>query len=93
MGLLTVGETKISGLLEGEDVLRSTKADNYGDFEFEGLMPGMTYQVTVSAPGYESCELAARTNLDVYLGEIVLAPAGTVDAGAGPKRRPAGGGR
>ncbi len=50
-------------------------ADNYGDFEFEGLASGEVYSVTIRAAGYETRELTARTGTDVYLGDIVLQPA------------------
>ena len=67
----------------GAPVKRTALADNYGDFEFEGLAADEVYLVTVRADGYETRELTARTNLDLYLGDIVLQPA----AQAG--RRPA----
>lgn len=55
----------------------STRADNYGDFEFEGLASNATYVVTVAAVGYQTQQLTAQTNQDVYLGEITLIPSGT----------------
>ena len=55
---------------------RTTRANNYGDFEFEGLASSATYSVTVAAPGYLAQQLTARTNQDVYLGEITLVPSG-----------------
>jgi hypothetical protein len=62
-------------------------ADNYGDFEFEGLPAGEVYRVTISAPGYETRVLTTRTSLDVYLGDIVLQRSGTaaVAAAEGPR--------
>ena len=68
-------------------VERMVVADNYGDFEFEGLTADKVYRVTVRSAGYETRELTARTNVDLYLGDIVLQPAAdagtTAGAGAG----------
>ncbi len=47
--------------------------DCFGDFEFEGLPADETYEVRVSAAGYEDQEFTVRTTIDVYLGDIVLA--------------------
>jgi Fe-S-cluster-containing dehydrogenase component len=58
-------------------------ADNYGDFEFEGLAAHQVYRVTVVAPGYEARELTARTDQDLYLGDIVLERAGAAAGAAG----------
>jgi Fe-S-cluster-containing dehydrogenase component len=69
---------------------RTAFADNYGDFEFEGLAADKVYRVTVSATGYETRELTARTNVDLYLGEIVLQPAVGL-AGASPSAGAASG--
>jgi hypothetical protein len=60
----------------GTGTLRSTRADNYGDFEFEGLAANTTYVVTVAIAGYQTQQLTVRTNQDVYLGEITLVPSG-----------------
>jgi hypothetical protein len=60
--------------LTGDRVRRAVQADNYGDFEFEGLPADASLTVTVSADGYENRELMAKTSTDVYLGDIVLAP-------------------
>jgi Fe-S-cluster-containing dehydrogenase component len=62
--------------LKSNGVERTVQADNYGDFEFEGLAPDTAYDVSVRAPGYEIRELTARTYQDVYLGEIVLVRSG-----------------
>jgi Fe-S-cluster-containing dehydrogenase component len=62
--------------LEGDGAKRVLRADNYGDFEFEDLAPGVDYAVTVSASGYESLKLTARANQDVYLGDIILTRGG-----------------
>jgi Fe-S-cluster-containing dehydrogenase component len=59
--------------LEGEGDKRSILANNYGDFEFEGLAADKTYTVKIEAPGYKSQRFTAKTNIDVYLGDIFLA--------------------
>jgi Fe-S-cluster-containing dehydrogenase component len=76
-------EVTLEGEVNGEKTVRSARADNYGDFEFEGLDADEDYRVTVSAPGYHTRELTARTNLDLYLGDIVLLPAAADAAEAG----------
>jgi Fe-S-cluster-containing dehydrogenase component len=62
--------------LEGGGVRRVASADEYGDFEFEGLPAHETFTVRVEAPGYEPHELAVRTIQDVCLGDIILTTAG-----------------
>jgi Fe-S-cluster-containing dehydrogenase component len=59
--------------LEGAEAKSTVLTDCFGDFEFEDLPADETYRVKVSAPNYESQELAVRTNVDIYLGDIVLA--------------------
>ena len=59
---------KISG--KGSEV--ETKTNGFGDFEFEGLGENVEYTVKIDAPGYKSKSVKARTQKDVYLGEIVL---------------------
>ncbi len=49
--------------------------DSFGDFEFEGLPADRSYEVSVSAPGYQSQEFAVKTNNDLYLGDIFLVKA------------------
>ncbi len=71
------GALNPESVLAGTATLRSTRADNYGDFEFEGLASNATYVVTVAVAGYQTQELMTRTNQDVYLGEITLVPSGT----------------
>ena len=58
--------------LTGEKDKKSVLADNYGDFEFEGLPADQAYSVKIQAPGYKSRTLEVKTNIDVYLGEIVM---------------------
>ncbi|MFH0915484.1 MAG: 4Fe-4S dicluster domain-containing protein [bacterium] len=76
-GAVVFGDTDecaegVSVSLEGEGAKKTVLTDNFGDFEFEDLPAGMTYAVTVSATGYESERLVVRTNVDRYLGDIVL---------------------
>jgi Fe-S-cluster-containing dehydrogenase component len=58
--------------LEGEGEKQTLTADNFGDFEFEGLASNKEYQVKVQAPGYKSQKITTKTAIDVYLGDIVL---------------------
>lgn len=80
-GALVYGDSDTCGegaavTLEGDGLRRTTRADNYGDFEFEGLASDRTYTLRIEAGGYESRELTVRTAMDVYLGDIVLEAAG-----------------
>lgn len=80
-GAVVYGDTDRCGegaeiTLEGAGGRRTTVADNYGDFEFEGLGVDETYKVRVEAAGYRERELTVRTNMDVYLGDIVLGRSG-----------------
>jgi Fe-S-cluster-containing dehydrogenase component len=61
--------------LESKGEKRGVKADNYGDFEFEGLSADKTYVVKVEKPGYKPHKIEVNTKIDVYLGDIVLAKA------------------
>jgi Fe-S-cluster-containing dehydrogenase component len=58
--------------LEGEGEKKTVQTNNYGDFEFEGLAADKAYTVNVEAPGYKSQTFEAKTNIDVYLGNIFL---------------------
>jgi Fe-S-cluster-containing dehydrogenase component len=58
--------------LEGEGEKQTIHADNYGDFEFEGLAADKEYLVKIEAPGYNSQKIATKTVIDVYLGDIIL---------------------
>jgi Fe-S-cluster-containing dehydrogenase component len=51
---------------------KSVKTDNYGDFEFEGLIPNSSYTLHVKHKGYVPKEMTVQTRLDMNLGEIVL---------------------
>jgi Fe-S-cluster-containing dehydrogenase component len=59
--------------LEGEGEKKERKADNYGDFEFEGLGADKAYVVKVEQAGYKAYQAEVKTKVDVYLGDIVLA--------------------
>jgi Fe-S-cluster-containing dehydrogenase component len=58
--------------LQGKGEKRVTKADNYGDFEFDGLKADKTYGIKVESAGYRPYETEVNTKVDVYLGDIVL---------------------
>jgi Fe-S-cluster-containing dehydrogenase component len=58
--------------LTGSGFKQSLKANNYGDFEFEGLDSDKEFVVKISAPGYKSYEATVCTNIDRYIGDIVL---------------------
>lgn len=59
-------------ILIGEGERKTTKTNNYGDFEFEGLPEESGYTVKIEHPGYAPKEFHVRTKIDVYLGEIIL---------------------
>jgi len=61
--------------LKGEKQTLETKTNGFGDFEFEGLADNADYTVRIEAPGYKAKSLKAKTQKDLYLGEIVLAKA------------------
>jgi tetrathionate reductase subunit B len=51
----------------------STKTNNFGDFEFEGLDSGKTYSLLIEASGYASYKAdAVLLAKDTYLGELFL---------------------
>jgi len=60
--------------LVGDGLRKTVKADNYGDFEFEGLPTYTNYSVKVEHPSYKSQEFSVKTLNDVYLGDIILGP-------------------
>jgi Fe-S-cluster-containing dehydrogenase component len=79
-GAVVFGDTDACGegamvMLEGNGEKREIKADNYGDFEFEGLNADKTYTVKVEQTGYKTYTTEAKTKVDVYLGDIVLGKA------------------
>ena len=58
--------------LSGNGQTRTTETNNFGDFEFEGLPDNTDYSVKIEAAGYKSKNVKAKTQKDIYLGEIVL---------------------
>jgi len=58
--------------LIGEGEKKTTKTNNYGDFEFEELLAEKEYTVKIDYPGYGAQQFSVQTKVDVYLGEIVL---------------------
>ena len=53
----------------------TTKVDNYGDFEYEGLEIGAKFSVLIEKAGYQTKLMEpVHTEKDVYLGEIFLLP-------------------
>ena len=58
--------------LSGNGQTRTTETNNFGDFEFEGLPDNTDYSVKIEAAGYKSKSVKAKTQKDIYLGEIVL---------------------
>ncbi len=58
--------------LSGNGETRQAKTNGFGDFEFEGLADNKAYTVKVEAPGYKAKSVKAKTQKDLYLGEIVL---------------------
>jgi Fe-S-cluster-containing dehydrogenase component len=51
----------------------TTKTDNYGDFEFEGLDSGKVYSLRIEAPGYTAITMdSIALNTDTYLGDLFL---------------------
>lgn len=58
--------------LRGGGKRLTTRTNNYGDFEFEGLEEGKDYSVKVEYPGYEPQSFEVNTKIDVYLGDIYI---------------------
>jgi tetrathionate reductase subunit B len=51
----------------------TTKTNNYGDFEFEGLESGKVYSLSIAASGYSTLTKdTIALNTDTYLGELFL---------------------
>jgi len=76
-GSVVFGDTdkcaeNVTVTLIGEGEQKTTRTNNYGDFEFEGLPKDEDYTVQIKHRGYKPRELKARTKIDVYLGDIVL---------------------
>lgn len=58
--------------LRGAGKRITTRTNNFGDFEFEGLQEDMDYSVKVELPSYEPQTFKVNTKIDVYLEEIYL---------------------
>jgi Fe-S-cluster-containing dehydrogenase component len=76
-GSVVFGNTDACGegarvTLQGKGEKKVTKADNYGDFEFDGLKADKAYGINVECAGYKPFETEVTTKVDVYLGDIVL---------------------
>jgi len=76
-GAVVFGDTDECGegakvTLEGEGEDRVVKANNYGDFEFDGLSGDKAYGVRVEQGGYKTYKTEVKTQTDAYLGDIVL---------------------
>jgi Fe-S-cluster-containing dehydrogenase component len=74
-GSVVYGDTDECGegarvTLTSEGEKRTILANNYGDFEFEGLTPDKTYTLKIEAPGYKSQTFTLKTTIDIYLGDI-----------------------
>jgi Fe-S-cluster-containing dehydrogenase component len=54
------------------NAVQVTKTDNYGDFEFEGLDADRDYTVSIEHSGYGTKKIKVKTNIDTYLGDILL---------------------
>lgn len=52
--------------------LRSTKTDNFGDFEIDGLAAGNTYTLKVERLGYNVHTAVIKLENDTNLGNIIL---------------------
>ena len=58
--------------LSGNNETRESRTNDFGDFEFEGLPDNTDYTVKIEAAGYNAKSVKAKTQKDLYLGEIVL---------------------
>jgi Fe-S-cluster-containing dehydrogenase component len=77
-GSLVFGDTdKCAGAvavtLLGDGERRETRSNGFGDFEFEGLAKDKEYTIEIDHPGYVARRLKVSTQIDRYLGDIVLA--------------------
>ncbi len=72
-------ETCAAGIkvtLKSGTVEQTSSTDFMGDFEFDGLAPNQTYQITIDHDGYAAQSLEVKTDSNVNLGEIILNPVG-----------------
>jgi hypothetical protein len=82
-GAVILGDTDECGeaakvTLKGKGEKRVVKADNYGDFEFDGLSGDKAYTIKVEQKGYKPYEIEVKTKTDIYLGDILLRKAKTM---------------
>lgn len=78
-GTLVYGDSdecaeNVNVMLTGQSGQQTTRTNNYGDFEFEGLQPDTEYHLRIESDGYVPQELTVRMWTDRYLGEIILKP-------------------
>ncbi len=76
-GSLVFGDTdKCAGdvvvTLAGDGEKKQATSNGFGDFEFEGLDKDKEYILEIKHPGYRDKQLAVCTQIDKYLGDIVL---------------------
>jgi len=76
-GSLVLGDTDqcaggVVVTLIGGGERRETRTNGFGDFEFEGLDKNKEYTIDVDHPGYVRRTLTANTQIDRYLGDIIL---------------------
>jgi Fe-S-cluster-containing dehydrogenase component len=51
---------------------KTTKTNNYGDFEVDKLVSGKTYGLKIERPGYATISQSVTPDGDTYLGDIAL---------------------
>ena len=76
-GTVIFGDTdecaeNVTTTLIGQGGKITTKTNNYGDFEFEGLEADKTFSLKIEYPSYVPKEFDVQTKTDVYLGDILL---------------------
>jgi Fe-S-cluster-containing dehydrogenase component len=62
----------VTAKLLADGIVKETKTNGFGDFEFEGLPDNTTYTLKIEADGYKPKSIKTKTQKDTYLGEIVL---------------------
>jgi Fe-S-cluster-containing dehydrogenase component len=62
----------ITAKLSADGILKETRTNGFGDFEFEGLADNTSYSIKIEAPGYKPKTLKIKTQKDTFLGEIIL---------------------
>jgi Fe-S-cluster-containing dehydrogenase component len=76
-GTVAYGDTDecaggVTVTLIGNNGEQTTKTNNFGDFEFEGLPDNKEYTVRIKSPDYKEQELRVKVQKDIYLGLILL---------------------